>query len=191
MSFSLRSTATKTLALAIATSFMVTTALPVSQAEAGKRKHWKNNHGGYHATHHHHKKRHKKRRNRGSSSDALAAGVIGFAIGAILADQAHRPRTVYVQPQPVYRQPQPVYRQPLTTYSQPQPVYREPIANDYNDYNSYDEPQVIRYEDTVNASYEPWSQEWARWCDNKYRSFNVRTGTFRGYDGRDHFCVVK
>lgn len=186
MSFSIKTTATKTLALALAASFMVTTAIPVSLAEAGHKKHWKKHHKHQQA-HHHHKKRNKKKRNRGSSSDAIAAGIIGFAIGAIIADQASRPRTVYVEPQPVYRQPLPVY-------TQQQPIYREPVVNDYNDYNnynSYDEPNVIRYEDTVGASYEPWTPAWANWCDNKYRSFNARTGTFRGYDGLDHFCVVR
>lgn len=37
-------------------------------------------------------------------------------------------------------------------------------------------------------SLEPWSRDWYRYCDNKYRSFNPRTGTYRGFDGRDHFC---
>jgi len=36
----------------------------------------------------------------------------------------------------------------------------------------------------------PWSPGWYRYCDKKYRSFNASTGTYRGYDGRDHFCVV-
>lgn len=172
----LKRAAGKCLAVAIAASFMVTTAMPVVEAEAGHRKHWKQQQQ-------HHK--HYKRKKRSSSSDALAAGIIGFAIGAIIADQASRPRTVYVQPEPVYVPPQPVYRQSLPVYSQPQPVYQEPVVN------RYDEPRVIRYEDELAATYEPWTPEWARWCDNRYRSFNPSTGTFRGYDGLDHFCVVK
>ena len=36
---------------------------------------------------------------------------------------------------------------------------------------------------------EPWSDAWLRACDARYRSFNPSTGTFRGYDGQDHFCV--
>lgn len=27
-----------------------------------------------------------------------------------------------------------------------------------------------------------------QWCNQRYRSYNVRTDTFRGYDGRDHRC---
>lgn len=43
---------------------------------------------------------------------------------------------------------------------------------------------------TYSADLEPWSQEWYRYCSMRYRSFDARTGTFRGYDGRDHFCVA-
>jgi hypothetical protein len=48
-------------------------------------------------------------------------------------------------------------------------------------------PNVITYE----SSLEPWSPGWYRWCDARYRSFNPQTGTFRGYDGLDHFCVPR
>uniref|UniRef100_UPI001866F2D3 BA14K family protein n=1 Tax=Oricola nitratireducens TaxID=2775868 RepID=UPI001866F2D3 len=48
-------------------------------------------------------------------------------------------------------------------------------------------PNVITYESTL----EPWTPEWYDWCDRRYRSFNGQTGTFRGYDGRDHFCVPR
>ena len=41
------------------------------------------------------------------------------------------------------------------------------------------------------GDYEPWSRSWYRFCANKYRSFNASTGTYRGYDGRDHFCVAR
>ncbi|PLW77268.1 BA14K family protein [Cohaesibacter celericrescens] len=34
----------------------------------------------------------------------------------------------------------------------------------------------------------PWTRAWYRYCDARYRSFNPRTGYFRGYDGRRHFC---
>ncbi|MGB7334784.1 MAG: BA14K family protein [Salaquimonas sp.] len=187
----LKQTATKTLALALTASFMLTSALPIAQAEAGQR-HWKNDYRGQGVVRHHQPRHYKKQRRSSSSSDALAAGIIGFAIGAIIADQSSRNRTVYVeqppvyvQPQSVYVQPQPVYRQPLPDYNQPRDLYNAPVVNDY------DQPQVIRYEDTVGASYEPWTPAWAEWCDNKYRSFNRNTGTFRGYDGLDHFCVVK
>lgn len=64
------------------------------------------------------------------------------------------------------------------------------IANSHNPRVIYRQPsagtRVIS-----GGSYEPWSQSWYRYCSNKYRSFNASTGTYRGYDGRDHFCVVR
>jgi len=189
---SLKNTVTKAIALTLATSFALTTALPVSMAEAHPRN-YAHSHGGHavvkHRGHHEVVRRHKKRKHRNShNGDALAAGIIGFAIGAIIADQAGRnrqPDVVYVQPEPVYSAPQrPIYTQPQ--------VVRRPLNDPYTGNRRYDDgPTVIRYDDEVNVSYEPWTPAWAEWCDNRYRSFNINTGTFRGYDGRDHFCVVK
>lgn len=42
-----------------------------------------------------------------------------------------------------------------------------------------------------DQDFQPWSPSWYRWCAQRYRSFNPRTGTYRGFDGYDHFCVVK
>ncbi|UXN04343.1 BA14K family protein [Bartonella sp. HY406] len=109
---------------------------------------------------------HSKRRDH---SDAIAAGVIGLAAGAIIGgalSQPARPNVVYQAPPPppAYypAQPQPVYQQPRPIY-QPQPVYR---------------------------GLDPWTPGWYDYCSRKYRTFNSQTGTFRGYDGRDHFCNV-
>jgi len=60
------------------------------------------------------------------------------------------------------------------------------IANSNNPRVIYrDRPHTVQ-----GGSYEPWTKSWFRYCSNKYRSFNAATGTYRGYDGRDHFCVV-
>lgn len=147
----------------LAAAFLATTMLPVVTAEAGHRK-YKRHYGGHQVVYV--KKRKKHRRNNGG--DALAAGIVGLAVGAIIADQAYRynqPNVVYVQPQPRYVAPQPVYRAPA--------------------------PRVITYDNAVRATYEPWSPGWYNWCSANYRSFNPSKGTFRGYDGLDHFCVVK
>jgi hypothetical protein len=71
------------------------------------------------------------------------------------------------------------------------------IANSHNnppvvyrpapDIRHYREPRVVH----GGGSFEPWTKSWFRYCSNKYRSFNASTGTFRGYDGRDHFCVAR
>jgi len=166
-------TLAKTTALTLAASLLATTLLPVASADAGQRHGVRKHHGKqYNRNHRRHAPvRHQKRR---SNGDLIAAGIIGLAVGAIIADSASKQRQT--QPTYVYREPQysPSYRQPLNTY-QPRPAYRE--------------PQVIRYNERV--SYEPWTQAWYEYCDDRYRSFNANTGTFRGYDGKDHFCVAE
>lgn len=49
------------------------------------------------------------------------------------------------------------------------------------------QPDVVQY----NGTLEPWTQAWYQYCDNRFRSFNANTGTYRGYDGKDHFCVAR
>ena len=39
--------------------------------------------------------------------------------------------------------------------------------------------------------YPAWSAQWYRYCENRYRSFNPRTGYFLGYDGEYHFCRAR
>ena len=63
------------------------------------------------------------------------------------------------------------------------------IANSHNPRVIYRQPSAPRV--ISGGDYEPWSRSWYRYCANKYRSFNASTGTYRGYDGRDHFCVVR
>ncbi|MDO9414772.1 BA14K family protein [Pararhizobium sp.] len=105
------------------------------------------------------------RRHRGG--DAAAIGALGLATGVILggalANQNRRER-VYVEPEPdVYIEEEPEYR-----------VIRRPR----------------RVVETYEGGLEPWTRPWYRWCSNRYQSFNADTGTFRGYDGRDHFCTA-
>jgi len=63
------------------------------------------------------------------------------------------------------------------------------IANSNNPPVIYQQPSAPRA--VSGGRYEPWSNSWFQYCSNKYRSFNASTGTYRGYDGRDHFCVVQ
>lgn len=37
---------------------------------------------------------------------------------------------------------------------------------------------------------EPWTASWFQYCSDRYASFNARTGTYRGFDGRERFCEV-
>ncbi|GLS32151.1 BA14K-like protein [Mesorhizobium albiziae] len=97
-----------------------------------------------------------------SNGDAVAAGVIGLAAGALIGGALAQPR---------YREP--VY---YDDYYEPAPVRR------YNYVRTYEEPRYVR------RYAEPWSREWYRYCSSRYRSFDPDTGTFVGYDGRERFC---
>ena len=69
--------------------------------------------------------------------------------------------------------------------SQPEPVYANPYRQP--------RPRPVReYPETVylDGAFEPWSSEWYDYCSDRYRSYDPRSGTFMGYDGREHFCVA-
>jgi len=66
-----------------------------------------------------------------------------------------------------------------------QPRYEERRVYVEPDY--YPERRVIYRE---APSYEPWTQSWYRFCSQRYRSFDPNTGTYVGYDGREHFCTA-
>ena len=152
---------------------------------------------------------HRYRHHHNGGGDAFVAGVAGVVLGSMLAGPrypvyvAPPPAVVYVEPQPVYVEPQPVYADPgyLSAPSTPYPVYQEepvrrPLSQIRRDHGQGG-PKVITYDDTVgntrsaNGYGEPWSASWENWCSAKYRTFDVSTGTYNGYDGQRHFCVVK
>lgn len=73
----------------------------------------------------------------------------------------------------------------IVNQPRPQPVYRPaPQAYDYPPAPYH--PRHVEYQGGI----EPWSRDWYRYCSDRYRSFNAETGTYRGYDGRNHFCVA-
>ncbi len=111
--------------------------------------------------------RHHHRRN---NDDALAIGAIGLAAGLVTgAVIASQPRTVYVEPEPIYDEPERVYIEPEPVYVDEYPPAPRPV---------------------YGAAVEPWSPEWYDYCSARYRSFNARSGTYVGYDGRSHFCTA-
>lgn len=61
---------------------------------------------------------------------------------------------------------------PDREYYEPERVYR-PVRRHYVD---------------DDYGLEPWTRDWYRYCANRYRTFNARTGTFMGSDGYRHFC---
>lgn len=185
---SIKSASNKTVAIVLASAFIASGVMPASVASAHDRHNAGAHNGNYHNWNNKKHRRFHNRNGRGyrgnirhsnrknNNGDLIAAGIIGLAVGAIIADSASKhshstPGYTYAEPQ--YRSYEPGYK-----------VY-DP---QYDNYSS-NEPNVIRYNDVV--SYEPWTPGWQAWCEDNYRSFNPRTGTFRGYDGLDHFCVPK
>lgn len=117
------------------------------------------------------------RRHHHNNGDAVALGALGLATGVIVGSAiASQPRGVYVEPDPVYVEPAPVYVRPAPAYVRPAPAY----VDDYPP-----APQRV-----YGAGVEPWTPEWYDYCSARYRSFNSRTGTYVGYDGRSHFCTT-
>ena len=183
---------TKFLTVALASAFLTTGLVPISDASAHDRR-------KAHKHAHKHHKHHKRNNRRNNDGDLIAAGIIGLAIGAIIAgsanDRRYRDEDYYydrpIPPQPTgYGYEDPYYdgyqgdtygsvqRQPLSDYSS---GYSQPYTDNG--------PRVVTYEETV--SLEPWSQGWYQYCSQKFRSFDPQKGTYRGYDGLDHFCVPK
>lgn len=142
----------KTAILAAASSRQLPRRFTTASADSWGRHGW--NRGGWDRPYY-------RDRHRGHG-DAVAAGVIGLAAGALIGSALSQPQPTYVQPAPVYAPPP------------PPPAY----------YPAAPARQVTYY----RAGYEPWSRGWYQYCSDRYRSFNPNTGTYRGYDGRDHFC---
>ena len=101
-----------------------------------------------------------------SNGDAVAAGIVGLAMGAIIGG---------ILAQPTY------YRSPV--YADPYRYQRLGPVGGYYANGYYQEPVYVR------RSLQPWSRGWYNYCRSRYRSFDPRTGTFLGYDGREHFCT--
>lgn len=152
-----------TLALAVATP-MVFNAAP---ANAGGR-----HHGGYNG-----------------GGGLLAAGVVGAVIGAAVArPYYYGPPAVYVAPQPayVYEEPSYTYVAPRTHYGPPA-YWRRPLSEFYGTPPTGYPPAYPQ----TQANAEAWTPAWYDYCRNKFRSFDENSGTYLGYDGQRHFCVIR
>ncbi|WP_455476446.1 BA14K family protein [Bartonella sp. B17] len=107
--------------------------------------------------------------NRNDSGDTLAAGIFGLAAGALIGNvltKSKSPQVIYqVAPEP---QRQVVYQ----TVPQAQVIYKTVPTETY---------QTVQ---------QPLASNWLQYCKNKYRSFNEKTGTFKGYDGKEHICYA-
>lgn len=147
--------------LVLSAAVAATTLVPVLEASAGER--WREHRPRHPEKHGFHGRDQQK-------ADMLAAGILGLAVGALVVGAA----SAASQPPRDYRDAY-VY--------DPEPDYFPPAPR-----RGYHQPRVVYAEDF--GAPEPWTAEWRRYCEQRYRSFNARTGTYRGYDGRDHFCIA-
>ncbi|MBL0371950.1 BA14K family protein [Rhizobium sp. KVB221] len=165
----------------LGTAAIATLLTSVEFASAGDR-YWR---GRHHHGHYH--------------NGAVAAGILGgVAAGVIVGSVLAEPREVYDDPDVVYADPDGEYLGPADEYDGPgddeyaAPRDRRELNDEAGDDGYFpDRPQRNqRYQQSARGGLEPWSAEWRAYCSQRYQSFNNRTGTYRGYDGQDHFCTA-
>jgi hypothetical protein len=84
----------------------------------------------------------------------------GAAVAAGVAGLAFGVLAGQAMAQPRYYEPAPRYYAPAPRYYAPAPVY----------------------------SYSGGGGDWLAYCSARFRSFDPRSGTYLGYDGRRHYC---
>ncbi|WP_068086007.1 BA14K family protein [Polycladidibacter stylochi] len=156
-------------------AIMVTQMPSISYAKGKHHKH-------HHQHHHYHHYDDNRHHDDIDSGEAIAIGVLGLAAGLIIASAveednytapAFNPYAPSVNPyaQPVYAYPVPAV-QAVPAYPQPQP-----------------QPHQVNVQiNTYPSAPAPWTQQWYRYCTQKYRSFNPQTGTFMSYSGVRKLC---
>ncbi len=107
-------------------------------------------------------------------------------------DDPYYEEDVYVEPVQPYRpravsRPAPVTgTDPLVTKGTGEEVYYQP-GKGPKVVTLDNQPAGARYAGTVAEG----SADWVAMCRAKYRSFDVRTGTYLGYDGIRKVCVIR
>ena len=103
------------------------------------------------------------------NDDAIIAGAAGFAVGTLFGSAVAGPH----------------YAAPRGHYV-PQGYY----APRHYPHAYYAPRHVPRRAYVAPVSYRPapWTPAWYAYCEDKYRSFDPRSGTFMGYDGQRHMC---
>lgn len=157
------------------------------------------------------KAREKARRKRDDNDLEIALGIAGLAAGALIigslatrddnrGPNGDRGRLIgRVGPNGELIPLTPDYGATAPDLSGPQALprvngqpYPDPVFPDANSYPAAPStPGIVEGRANLDGTLEPWSRAWLDACKSRYRSFNPETGTFRGYDGLDHFCRPK
>jgi len=106
---------------------------------------------------------------------AIAGGV---AAGALLLGALAYPNWHQGYAEPVYSGTQPLYAPGTVDYTGTAPLY----GPDYTGTAPLYGPGY------VTTALQPRSPEWYQYCQNRYRTFNPRTGYFIDSTGQRHFC---
>ena len=106
------------------------------------------------------------RHHRHDGGDAVAAGIAGLAAGVIAG-------AIIASPPSHHRE----YVEDDDYYDPPPPPPRVYYRTTYVERPSY-------------GGLRPWTRDWYNYCQDRYQSFDPRSGTFIGYDGRAHFCTT-
>ena len=151
----MKSTLKSGLAIAVVATSFAALGTPTQAAEAGASadgsyqvaQNWNGPRGGWNGNRHWHGGRGWNHgggyyyRDNNNWGAAAAAGAIGLATGAIIANSANQQR------------------------------YYDDYGPQYSDRGAY-------------------GSDYVSYCSSRYRSFNPRTGTYTGYDGYQHRCVM-
>jgi hypothetical protein len=125
------------------------------------------------------------RRERRDRGDAIAAGILGLAAGAIIVGALSQPR-YQTYSAPAYAAPPPPPPVPSHGY---RPHVRK--YGGYTEYRQYGESygqNYGQYGGSYDAAPAPWSADWYAYCASKYRSFDPQTGTYQPYQGGRRLC---
>lgn len=147
----------------------------------------------------------------------VAAGIIGGLAAGVIVGEALQPRVVYRE-RPVYVEPDVEYIGPVDgaaypddqDYVQPRDHRRVDQSQRDDRYQDDDQGQMDdqaqddgyfpdrpqkqrtdRNSDVAQqGALEPWTAQWRSYCKQRFSTFNSTTGTYKGYDGKSHFCTA-
>ncbi|MBO6718787.1 MAG: BA14K family protein [Rhizobiaceae bacterium] len=140
----------RSLVLSVSTAAVVLSAMPAAEARDHRRHHVE--------------------RSNDRVGEAIGAGIIGLALGAIVVGILSEQQT--------------------GTSNASENPYKRPRPSPERDFFPIPPRAAYPVEAGYSASLEPWSAGWYRYCEARYRSFNPADGTFTTYGGEKRFCIA-